>query len=90
MIKTLSIFAVVFLSVSIIVGCNNTDNSKRTEERSQAYWERKNFEKAQGLAQVFEARTFVNSKGERLLYRLLKPSNYNPEKKYPFVVSLHH
>lgn len=41
------------------------------------------------LAELFEARTYKSSTGKSLLYRLLKPQNYNPEKRYPLVVSLH-
>lgn len=41
------------------------------------------------IAQPFEARTFVNSKGDTLRYRLLKPMDYDSTKKYPIVLSLH-
>lgn len=51
-------------------------------------WAKRNFEKTRNLAQLFELRTFVNSKGEMLLYRILKPLDYDPTKKYPLVVSL--
>lgn len=60
------------------------------EGNSTVYWTRKNFENAQALTDVYEARTFVDSKGQTLLYRLLKPLGYDPQKKYPLVVSLHH
>lgn len=55
---------------------------------SAVYWGKKNFEKTQQMATLFEARSFVNNKGEKLRYRLLKPRNYDPQKKYPLVVSL--
>jgi predicted peptidase len=61
-----------------------------SENKTPAYWEKWNFERAQKLAQLFEARTFVNNQGEQLLYRLLKPLNYDAKKKYPLVVCLHH
>jgi hypothetical protein len=51
-------------------------------------WAKLNFEKTKKLAQLCELRTFVNSKGEMLLYRILKPLDYDPTKKYPLVVSL--
>jgi hypothetical protein len=51
-------------------------------------WAKRNFEKTRQLAQLFEFRTFVNGKGEMLLYRILKPLDYDPTKKYPLVVSL--
>jgi hypothetical protein len=54
------------------------------------YWTKRNLEKSQELARLFEAHTFVGSQGDTLLYRLLKPLNYDPQKKYPLVVSLHH
>lgn len=61
-----------------------------SEGQSKLYWEEQNYEKAKELAQLFEARTFIGSKGDTLLYRLLKPLNYDPQKKYPLIVSLHH
>jgi len=36
-----------------------------------------------------EALTYVDSLGNSLPYRLLKPVNYNPTKKYPLVLFLH-
>ena len=41
------------------------------------------------LAQTFEGRTYVNSRGETMSYRLLKPLDYDSTKKYPLVVCLH-
>jgi predicted peptidase len=60
------------------------------ESYMSIYWTRRNLEKSQQLARVFEAHTFVGSQGDTLLYRLLKPLNYDSTKKYPLVVSLHH
>jgi hypothetical protein len=60
------------------------------ESYMSTYWTKRNLEKSQQLARVFEARTFVGSKGDTLLYRLMKPLDYGPTKKYPLVVSLHH
>ncbi|MFO0901893.1 MAG: prolyl oligopeptidase family serine peptidase [Pirellulales bacterium] len=37
----------------------------------------------------FEARTYTDAQGDKLLYRLLTPKNYDPNKKYPLVVFLH-
>lgn len=41
------------------------------------------------LAQTFEAHTYVNARGEKLQYRLLKPLDYDSTQKYPLVVCLH-
>lgn len=59
-----------------------------SESYSSIYWEKQNFEKTKALAQLFDAHIFVNSKGDTLRYRLLKPLNYNSSKQYPLVVSL--
>lgn len=40
-------------------------------------------------AKPFEARTYTNSHGKVLPYRLLKPLGYDPIRKYPLVVCLH-
>lgn len=55
---------------------------------SSRYWGYKNFENTKRLARLFEARMFINSKGDTLRYRLLRPLDYDPQKKYPLVVSL--
>lgn len=59
-----------------------------SESSSQVYWGKQNFEKTKLWAQTFETRMFVNGKGDTLFYRLQKPLNYDPQKKYPMVVSL--
>ena len=42
----------------------------------------------QKLIELFEAGMYVGNKKDTIPYRLLKPENYNPEKKYPLVVCL--
>jgi predicted peptidase len=37
----------------------------------------------------FEARVFESSENPKLPYRLLKPADYDPQKKYPLVLFLH-
>lgn len=58
------------------------------ESFSNVYWGQLNFEKTKTLARLFEARTFVNSKGDTLFYRILRPLDYDSTKQYPLVVSL--
>jgi predicted peptidase len=41
------------------------------------------------VAKVFEARVFQGGEGDALPYRLLKPIDYDAEKKYPLVIFLH-
>ena len=42
------------------------------------------------LARHYEARVFVKSKGDTLRYQFMKPLDYDPQKKYPLVLCLHH
>ena len=55
---------------------------------SSIYWSNWNYQKTKELAQLCDPGIFVNSKGETLHYRLLKPLDYDPTKKYPLVISL--
>ena len=41
------------------------------------------------LLQVFEPREFVDADGKSLNYRLMKPIDFRPSKKYPLVIFLH-
>jgi pimeloyl-ACP methyl ester carboxylesterase len=59
------------------------------ESRAALKWINRGPERAQKLAQPFEARSYMNSQGDILLYRLMKPLDYDPNKKYPLVVCLH-
>lgn len=43
----------------------------------------------QALAAKFEARSHAGAQGEQLGYRLFKPANYDPARKYPLVLFLH-
>ncbi|HEY4286504.1 MAG TPA: hypothetical protein VGN00_05345 [Puia sp.] len=79
----LNILGIASLLLAVIFGVMLS-----AESSSSIYWARSNYNKTRELAQMCESRTFVNSKGERLRYSLLKPLNYDPGKKYPIVVSL--
>src|SRR5439155_19606207 len=41
------------------------------------------------LNTLLEKKVFEGSDGHELKYRLLKPDNYDPKKRYPLVVFLH-
>lgn len=46
-------------------------------------------EQLKKIAAPFEARVFVNSRGDSLVYRLMKPLDYDSTRQYPLVVCLH-
>ena len=46
-------------------------------------------EQATVPADLFEARVYRDASGGELGYRLMKPENYDPAKKYPLVVFMH-
>ena len=72
--------------VTMLIFGSNVAN----ESLSLIAWNKGAPERAQRLAQPFEARKYVNSQGETMPYRLLKPPDYDSTKKYPLVVCLHH
>lgn len=41
------------------------------------------------VADLLEKKTYTNDAGKTLPFRLLKPENYDPKKKYPLVIFLH-
>jgi hypothetical protein len=59
-----------------------------SESSSKLYWKNYNANLAQQMVKLAGVRTFVGSKGDRLHYLLIKPQDYDPQKKYPLVVSL--
>lgn len=44
---------------------------------------------AEDVRERFEKREFADREGQKLLYRLLRPKDYHPNRKYPLVVFLH-
>lgn len=58
------------------------------ESISKLSWEKTLSVKAKVWAKLFEARTFKSTKGNTLQYQLLKPLDFDPQKKYPLVICL--
>ncbi len=58
------------------------------ESYSYLYWANQGFQQTKELAKMCDPGIFVNSKGQTLRYRLLKPLDYDSTKKYPIVISL--
>jgi hypothetical protein len=58
------------------------------ESSTHLYWQTRNAEETAKFIQLGEERTFTNRKGETLKYLLIKPKEYDPDVKYPLVVSL--
>lgn len=75
---TLSLFTFLFFWI-LLPAQSNSEAIKR--HRNAA----KNIAK---VAKVFDAETYINKDSDTLRYRLLKPKNYNPKKKYPIVICL--
>ena len=42
------------------------------------------------LARDYEARVFAKGEGDTLRYQFMKPLDYDPQKKYPLILCLHH
>ncbi|MCM4150323.1 hypothetical protein DHD05_01865 [Arenibacter sp. N53] len=53
-------------------------------------WQKGKAARSLKMAELFEARIYVNRQNDTLRYRLLKPKDYNGNKEYPIVVDLHH
>jgi predicted peptidase len=79
----LGLLSAIAISLILLFGVMFADQGS-----SKVYWANRNFEKTREMAERFEPGTFISSKGEKLRYRLLKPVNYDPHKKYPLVVCL--
>ncbi len=73
----------VSLSLTLIFGIMIS-----SESYSSLYWSNQGFQQTKELAKMCDPGIFVNSKGETLRYRLLRPLDYDSTKKYPIVISL--
>ncbi|WP_299311158.1 dienelactone hydrolase family protein [uncultured Aquimarina sp.] len=60
------------------------------EVDSELSWFNNRFDRVEKFAQPFEARIYVGNENDTLNYRLLTPLDYDPKRKYPLVVCLHH
>ena len=58
------------------------------ETVSRLSWERDLARKENEWEKVWAARTFVGTDGDTLKYQLIKPLDFDPDKKYPMVVCL--
>lgn len=84
LVKILGPFTMVAFIFTIITGILLFGESS-----SQLTWRRYNAEQARQLVTLAGGvQTFVDSRGDSLHYILIKPYNYDKQKKYPLVVCL--
>ncbi len=81
----LSITAISIILTVIILGINLAD-----KKNIAAIHLPKVNEGDSAAAHFFEARYYVNRSGDTMRYRFMKPLDYDPQKKYPIIVCLHH
>ncbi len=58
------------------------------ESAYEGIWQRQNTEKTRAFIRQCDSRSFVDTKGDTLKYLLMKPVNYESERKYPLVICL--
>jgi hypothetical protein len=76
--------AIIAFAFTIAMG-----TSLVSESYTQLFWQNFNAERAQQMVKLAGgAKTFVDSKRESLHYILIKPQDYDRQKKYPLVVCL--
>jgi predicted peptidase len=80
----LNLVALISLVLTFIFGFKVVDESMWLSDNPEHV-----SEYLKKIAQPFEARTYVNNKGETLRYRLMKPLDYDSTKQYPVVLCLH-
>jgi hypothetical protein len=79
----------ILAMVSIVYIGNKAAKEAHATLRKEQFWKKRKYEKGKILAGLFEDRNYISENGNVLPYRLLKPLNFEPEKKYPLVVILH-
>ena len=75
--RAIALFATLFLALKIAGETVGRLSWERDLERKEKEWEK-----------VWAARTFVGTDGDTLKYQLIKPLDFDPDKKYPMVVCL--
>jgi predicted peptidase len=73
----IALFATLFLGLKLTGETVARLSSDREQARKEKEWEK-----------VWAARTFVGTDGETLKYQLIRPLDFDPNKKYPMVVCL--
>jgi hypothetical protein len=76
-IRVIALFATLFLGLKLTGETVARLSSDREQARKEKEWEK-----------VWAARTFVGTDGETLKYQLIRPLDFDPNKKYPMVVCL--
>jgi hypothetical protein len=80
-----------FVLLALTVSCFSLSRGTDFYEESRAPFPvQKVSATEQALADRFESHLFVSSDNEKLPYRLMKPLEYNSNRKYPIVLCLHH
>ncbi len=75
--RAIVLFATLFFALKLTGETVGRLSWERDLERKEKEWEK-----------VWAARTFVGTDGDTLKYQLIKPLDFDPDKKYPMVVCL--
>lgn len=81
--NTLSLIRIIYFILTLFFGGSIT-----SEMMSKLSWEKHLSLKKKEWGKLFEARAFIGIKDDTLDYQLLKPLNFDSQKKYPLVVCL--
>ena len=75
--RAIALFGTLFFALKLTGETVGRLSWERELERKEKEWEK-----------VWAARTFVGTDGDTLKYQLIKPLDFDPDKKYPMVVCL--